>query len=160
VGEEGVAGEAGGDHVGVDVAAVRAGVGRAGGGGGGGRPRMGRGWGRAHTREVCHGQGRTRRRPTIGEDADAGEVEAVAGVSVQGAAAAMVVWWRGKGASAAGSGGCAGGWVGVLAAGRVEKKEKEKLALYHIENPNPSIGWGCVLIDLVLGLAHYRGARV
>jgi hypothetical protein len=40
-----------------------------------------------------------------------------------------------------------GGWqwrmrrrlaVGVLAAGRVEKKEKEKLALYHIENPNPS----------------------
>jgi hypothetical protein len=34
VGEEGVAGEAGGDHVGVDVAAVRAGVGRAGGGGG------------------------------------------------------------------------------------------------------------------------------
>lgn len=35
-----------------------------------------------------------------------------------------------------------------------------KMAMESIGNPNPSIGWGYILIDLVLSLTHYRGARV
>jgi hypothetical protein len=62
---------------------------------------------------------------------------------------------RGEGGRRWGRGRRLGGgddWVGV-------EEKKRNLALYHVGNPNTSIGWGFILIDLVLGLSHYRGAK-
>jgi hypothetical protein len=53
-------------------------------------------------------------------------------------------------------GGCEGREKRKVAAAVGEgRREKKKLTLYHIGNPNPRIGRGYVLIDLVLSLAHY-----